>query len=208
MDKMYELVEKLNSIKGKAKGLVEARWSEFENLRKNGTEEELFSELSFCVLTANWSAQGGIKAQKLIGNGFVYLSEEELANKLREVGHRYPEARAKFIVSNRWIVGKLRELLAQDDPREFFVKNIKGLGWKESSHFLRNVAFKDYAILDKHVLRTMVHYGLIDELPKGWTKKRYLDYEERLKKVAEAFGEHLGKFDLYLWYMIKHTVDK
>ena len=58
------------------------------------------------------------------------------------------------------------------------------------------------------MLRVMLQYELIDEIPKGWTKKKYLDYEERLKNVAEGFGECLGKLDLYLWYMIKHTVDK
>ncbi len=208
MEKINELIERLNEIREEAKLSVEARWKEFENLRESGTEEDLFSELSFCILTANWSAQGGIKAQKIIENGFAYLSEEELYKKLKEVGHRYPEARAKYIVSNRWIIGKIREIISQANPREFFVGNIKGLGWKESSHFLRNIAFQNYAILDKHVLRIMKQYGLIEELPKGWTKKRYLEYEERLKKVAEIFGEHIGKFDLYLWYMIKKKVEK
>ncbi|MGC8820222.1 MAG: N-glycosylase/DNA lyase [Fervidobacterium sp.] len=205
---MNDLIKKMNEIRQEAKPLVDERWNDFEELRQNGSEEDLFSELSFCVLTANWSAQGGIKAQKLIGSGFAYLSEEDLAQKLKQVGHRYPEARAKYIVSNRWVFGRLRELISHPDPREFFVKNIKGLGWKESSHFLRNVGFPNYAILDKHVLRTMMQHGLIDELPKGWTKKRYLDYEERLKKVADVFGEPLGKFDLYLWYMIKKKVEK
>jgi N-glycosylase/DNA lyase len=203
-----DLIKKMNEIRQEAKPLVDERWNDFEELRQNGSEEDLFSELSFCVLTANWSAQGGIKAQKLIGSGFAYLSEEDLAQKLKQVGHRYPEARAKYIVSNRWVFGRLRELISHPDPREFFVKNIKGLGWKESSHFLRNLGFPNYAILDKHVLRTMMQHGLIDELPKGWTKKRYLDYEERLKKVADVFGEPLGKFDLYLWYMIKKKVEK
>jgi len=203
-----ELLDRLEEIREVAKPLVEDRWREFEKLRKEGTEEELFSELCFCVLTANWSAQGGIKAQKFINNGFVHLPKEELSQKLREVGHRYPEARAEYIISNRWIINRLKDLLKEDDPREFIVMNVKGLGWKESSHFLRNVAYTNYAILDKHVLRIMHQYGLIDEIPKGWTKKRYLDYEERLRKVANDFGEHLGKFDLYLWYMIKKTVDK
>ncbi|MEJ5257583.1 MAG: N-glycosylase/DNA lyase [Fervidobacterium sp.] len=203
-----ELLNKLEEIREEAKPLVEKRWVEFENLRNYGNEDDLFSELSFCVLTANWSAQGGIKAQKLIGHGFSTLNQEELADKLREVGHRYPDARAQYIVTNRWIIGKLREVISTEDPREYLVKNIKGLGWKETSHFLRNVAFTNYAILDKHVLRVMNKYGLIEEIPKGWTKKKYLDYEERLRKVSDAFGEHLGKFDLYLWYMIKKTVDK
>lgn len=202
------LLEELERIRVEARPLVEARWAEFEELRQRGSEDDLYSELCFCILTANWSAHGGMRAQKLIGHGFSILSLEELTEKLKAVGHRYPEARAKYIVENRWLLGKLREVIAQPDPREFIVKNVKGLGWKESSHFLRNVAFPDYAILDKHVLRTMHLHGLIDEIPKGWTRKKYLDYEKRLRKAADAFGESLGKFDLYLWYMIKKKVDK
>ncbi|HOK87199.1 MAG TPA: N-glycosylase/DNA lyase [Fervidobacterium sp.] len=202
------LIEQLEKVREEARALVESRWQEFETLRKTGNEEELFAELSFCVLTANWSAQGGMKAQKIIGKGFANLPKDELTKMLVDVGHRYPQVRAEYIVSNRWIISQLRTLIEEPDPREFFVKNVKGLGWKESSHFLRNVAFRDYAILDKHMLRVMLQYELIDEIPKGWTKKKYLDYEERLKNVAEGFGECLGKLDLYLWYMIKHTVDK
>ncbi len=202
------LLEHLEIIRIEARPLVEARWAEFEELRQRGSEDDLYSELCFCILTANWSAHGGMRAQKLIGHGFSTLSLEELTEKLRAVGHRYPEARAKYIVENRWLLGNLKEVIAQPDPREFIVKNVKGLGWKESSHFLRNVAFADYAILDKHVLRTMHQHGLIDEIPKGWTRKKYLDYEKRLRKVADVFGESLGKFDLYLWYMIKKRVDK
>ncbi len=39
-----------------------------------------------------------------------------------------------------------RDWLAQE-------KQIKGLGYKEASHFLRNIGLKGHAILDKHVLR-------------------------------------------------------
>lgn len=136
------------------------------------------------------------------------MSLDELSTELTKLGHRYPEARARFIVEDRWIMGRLRELLEDPDPREFFVKNVKGLGWKESSHFLRNVAFEDYAILDKHVLRLMTMHGIVDEIPKGWSKRKYLEYEGKLRRVASDFGEPLGKFDLYLWYLVKGRVDK
>ncbi len=207
-EKIRAFLEKVEEIREEAKPLVEERWAEFVELGQNGTNEELFSELSFCVLTANWSANGGIKAQKKIGSGFAYLSEEELSQKLREVGHRYPEARAKYIVQNRWIVEKIRVVLKMDDVREYLVDNIKGIAWKESSHFLRNIGFPDFAILDKHVLSMMNSFGLIDELPKSLNKKKYLMYENTLRNVAEKFGEPLGKFDLYIWYSIKGKVEK
>jgi len=207
---MEELINLIKSIWNEATPLVESRWKEFVEIGENGSEEELFSELSFCVLTANWSARGGIIAQKKIGDGFCNLSQEELVKKLKEVGHRFPFARAKYIVQNRWIVGKLRKvtLMPPEEAREYIVKNVKGIGWKESSHFLRNVGIGNFAILDKHIMRLMKTSGIIDELPKGWTKSRYLDYESRLIRVAEYFDVLPGKLDLYMWYLEKNTVDK
>jgi N-glycosylase/DNA lyase len=210
IDMIDELVLQVEKIFKEATPMVEKRWEEFLALGKNGSEEELFGELSFCVLTANWSARGGIKAQKEIGDGFVRFSKSDLENALKKVGHRFPLARASYIISNRWLVGKMRDVLSMPtfEAREYVVKNVKGIGWKEASHFLRNAGKGDVAILDKHIMRMMLGAGIIDEIPKGWSKKRYLDYEARLKPLAEYFHMPLGKLDLYLWYNVKKSVDK
>ncbi len=204
------LIQIVESVREQAKNLVEERWKEFEELGKSGTSEDLFCELSFCVLTANWSAAGGIKAQQEIGKGFLELDEDELKLALKKVGHRFPNARASYIVSNKWMIEKLKEILQMPTPkaRDYIVENAKGIGWKEASHFLRNVGKGDVAILDKHILRIMKNTMLIDEIPKGWTKKRYLSYEEALKPIAQHFFMPLGKLDLYLWYSVKKRVDK
>ncbi|BBE30339.1 putative N-glycosylase/DNA lyase [Tepiditoga spiralis] len=206
-----DLVKELFNIKPECNTLVENRFKEFENLGKNGSEEDLFSELSFCVLTANWSAKGGIRAQKEIGNGFINLSEEKLIEALKSVGHRFPKARAKYIVSNRWIIGNLKALIKKDpfEAREYIVKNIKGISWKESSHFLRNCGISNLAILDKHIMRLMIKAGLLNELPKsGWSKKKYIEIEEKLRPISKKFEEPIGKLDLYMWFMAKKSVDK
>jgi N-glycosylase/DNA lyase len=78
---------------------------------------------------------------------------------------------------------------------------MKGLGWKESSHFLRNVGYLDVAILDRHIIANMREHGLIqDDGRKGLTKRRYLEYERLLKEVADRVGMAPGEMDLYLWY--------
>ncbi len=208
MDKLVNLIK---NVWWEATPLVESRWEEFVEVGKNGSEKELFSELSFCVLTANWSAKRGIFAQGKIGDGFYTFPQEKLEKTLKEVGHRFPSARARYIVENRWIVGKLKELIVSAPPkevREYIVENVKGIGWKESSHFLRNIGIGDFAILDKHIMRLMKTSEIIDEIPKSWTKSRYLDYESRLIPVAEYFNLPLGKLDLYMWYLIKNSVDK
>ncbi len=207
---MNKLIKFIDDIFGEASPLVESRWKEFVEIGKNGSELELFSELSFCVLTANWSANKGIIAQKEIGNGFYTFPQIELEHALRKVGHRFPSTRAKYIVENRWIVGKLREILSKppESVREYIVKNVRGIGWKESSHFLRNVGIGNFAILDKHIMRLMLENNIIKEIPNGWTKYRYLDYESRLVPISKHFNLPLGKLDLYMWYLVKKKVDK
>jgi len=82
------------------------------------------------------------------------------------------------------------------------VKNFKGIGWKEASHFLRNVGLLDVAILDKHILRLMHHYKLIENMPKGWTRARYEAHEQLLIPIVQKLHMDLGEMDLYLWYAV------
>jgi len=85
--------------------------------------------------------------------------------------------------------------------REWLAEHVKGFGYKEASHFLRNVGYVNVAILDRHVLRVLAEHGLIDEVPKTLTKRRYLEIEKRLEGLAQTLGLSLGELDLYLWQM-------
>jgi len=208
---VIRLAQAVESVRQEAAPLVEERFKQFKQLGENGTNEELYSELCFCILTANWSARGGMRAQQLIGvEGFMKASEEELAETLTHLHHRYPKARASYIVKNRWVVHHLKALLSLPpaEAREWLVKNVLGIGYKEASHFLRNAGVEELAILDRHVLSLMNQFGLIDSLPRSLTRQRYLSLETLLKEEARCFGESPGKFDLYLWYFVKKTVEK
>ncbi len=211
MKRLDEFILKLKSIEDKAKPFVEERIYQFKALGLYGSEDELFSELSFCVITANWSANGGIKAQDRIGIlGFVNYSQEELAEALSNLGHRFPYKRAEFIVENRRLIGRLRRItsLPLIEARKELVKEAKGIGWKEASHFLRNVGILETAILDRHILRVLKDVDLIDKIPDSWTEKRYLYIEERFKELSFAFNKLPGETDLYIWYLIKGKVEK
>lgn len=211
-DKFYTLIRQIEKLKESIEEQVEKRFQEFKNIGEKGDELDLYSELCFCILTANWKAKGGIKAQRVISKmGFATLSEEELIKKLKEVGHRFPNTRAKYIIQNRWIIKDIKSLLKQDvyQTRKFLVKNVKGIGWKEASHFLRNVGFENIAIIDKHILRIMKSYNLIEDLPKsGWNEKKYISMENILKELSRISHISLGKLDLYLWYIETGSIDK
>lgn len=189
--RLSELIKGLK--KSTVKELVDGRISEFKKLGRKSSNE-LFKELCFCILTANFSAERSIKIQKEIGNGFLTFSKSKLAKKLKQLGYRFPNTRADYIVNARIYKNNLR-----GKSREWLVRHIKGIGYKEASHFLRNTGCKDCAIIDFHIIDLLVREGLIKK-PKTVTKKRYLEIERLLKRIAKRSKLNPAELDLYMWY--------
>jgi len=92
------------------------------------------------------------------------------------------------------------QTLQHEERRAWLVDNIKGLGYKEASHFLRNIGFDDYAIIDFHILDLLERYRLIKK-PKTLTTKQYRKIEHVLQKLATKTNLTLAELDLYLWYL-------
>ncbi|MBK7512921.1 MAG: hypothetical protein IPI76_11725 [Chloracidobacterium sp.] len=80
-------------------------------------------------------------------------------------------------------------------------KGIKGLGYKEASHFLRNIGYRGYAILDKHVLNSLFELKIIDDPKPPNTRSKYLMVEEKLKQITLELGIDFDELDLVLWSM-------
>jgi N-glycosylase/DNA lyase len=171
--------------------------------------ERIFEEMVFCILTANGSAVSGMKAVDYSRDILMTGTAEKIQERLKESGVRFHN-RAIYIVETREKLKKeydfnLRGILESiDEPkqlREFFVGNIKGFGYKEASHFLRNIGVFGLAILDKHILRTLHEYKMIEELPKSLTRKRYLQYGENLFEFGRKLEINCDELDLLLWSM-------
>lgn len=202
MQSIISIVEKLKN--SPIKQTVDSKMNEFSEMGKK-SNDELFKELCFCLMTANFSATGGIKIQNAIGDKFATMPEEELAKQLAVLGHRFPNMRAKFIVEARKHKNVIRKVLdsfsSDSERRKWFAENVKGLGFKESSHFLRNIGFKNVAIIDFHIVDILAREGAIEKPKnKSLTSKKYLEIEDVLKKVAKETKTSLGELDLYLWY--------
>lgn len=182
---------------------VEARIEEFRQAQREG-EERWFEELVFCLLTANYSARGALACIASLKEGYTMDkgSLEQLRACLQH-RHRFPNKRAEFILEARRHRGDLKKTITSQPSsraaREWLVENIKGLGMKEASHFLRNVGYLDLAIVDKHILSHMVEQSIIAERPETVTRKKYLEYEVILTRVAARLDMPLGMMDLYLW---------
>ena len=204
MNKMKKLIKSVEDLKkSPIKKLVDERIQEFKSLGRKSVDE-LFKEMCFCILTANFSAERGIKIQKALGMEFLEANEEELALRLKEEGHRFPNTRAKYIVEAR----KHKDILdetsrnagSEHELRKYLAEKVKGLGYKESSHFLRNIGYDNCAIIDFHIVDILRDHRLIDEV-KTMSKKQYFKIEGVLNILAKKLGLTLAELDLYLWYL-------
>lgn len=201
LEQLLNQVERLTKT-----GVKDEVEEKIRNFKRAGEKDvtEIFKELCFCILTAGYNAEKSLRMQKEIDDGFLKLSEKELASELRRIGHRYPESRARYIVKAREKISQLRNVLETlEDPkriRDWLADNIDGLGYKEASHFLRNIGHLDLAIIDYHILTLLEKYGLVDK-PRTLTKKRYLQIEKILEEISARVGLKLGELDLYLWYL-------
>jgi N-glycosylase/DNA lyase len=204
-------LERIRAAHGERRREIRARLAEFEEVRRTATDERLWEELVFCIFTAGASARMGLGSVEAVRHLLAKGSHEELAAALRS-RHRYPNSRSGYIVVTREYLEadcrmRLRERLESfEDPferRDWLARTreIKGLGYKESSHFLRNVGYRGYAILDKHILRCLAEVGVLDSPQPPATRARYLSTEERLRRFAEDLGVDFDELDLVLWSM-------
>ena len=203
MEKIIKEIKRLQKSEIKTK--IDSRLKEFYKMQKK-KDNDWFLELCFCLLTANTSAEMGLKMQKNFGfEGFTCNRNElDLQKKLHDAHCRFYKKRAHFIHLACIHKNNLKNTiskLSHDEKREWLVKNIKGIGYKEASHFLRNVGYFDYAILDKHILRTLHENKLITEVPKSLNAKKYIEYETILKRICNKMHMTQGELDMYLWYM-------
>lgn len=186
-----DLAKRIKELK-KNSGLMKTIHQRLKEFEKN---KNLFSELCFCTLTAGASAASGIKCQNALHHKFHKLNEKNLQREMRKLGYRFHN-RASYIKENQPKIKLLSQINKMDSisARNFLVKNFKGIGMKEASHFLRNIGRKDIAIIDRHVLRSLGCDA--DSL----TKKRYLDIENYLRTIAHNLHSNLAELDLLLWF--------
>ncbi len=191
----------------KSRSLIKNRLKEFKAVW-DGSDKEIFAELCFCICTPQSKAVYCDKAiSVLVKKGILYSGTIEQVRK-ELVAVRFPNNKAKYIVEAREVFegkGKIRikdRIDAGDirKTREWIVKNVKGIGFKEASHFLRNIGFgQDLAILDVHILKNMVKYGFVREMPKTISKTVYLALEEKFSSFAETVNIPMTELDLLLW---------
>ncbi len=204
-------VESIKNAHIERREAIRSRLLEFEDVWKNGSDQRLWEEMVYCFFTGGCSARMGLRSIDATRPYLLSGSHDEVMNALLGK-HRYPRARAGYVIASRDFLEahcgmRLKEKLSgfQDhyERRDWLVneKGIKGLGFKEASHYLRNIGLKGYAILDKHVLRCLSELRIIMEPKPPTTRLKYLEIEERLKQFAKEIEIDFDEIDLVLWSM-------
>ena len=188
-------MESLRNYYRMKKKEIENRLTEFEN------NKDYFYEMCFCILTPQSSAKSAwdsilklkkadfknknINPELYIRNVRFYVNK---SGYLRELKKNYD-----FILKN------IKQIEYPKQLREFLVKNVKGHGYKEVSHFMRNIGYKNLSILDRHILKNLKKYKVIDEIPKSLTAKKYCEIEDKFLEFSKKINIPMDHLDLLFW---------
>jgi N-glycosylase/DNA lyase len=180
---------------------ISQRLAEFKSIWENGSEEDLFKELVFCIFTPQsnahicWDAVNMLHDSDLLFQG----SEKRIAQQINTVRFRYNKARNVVLARKLFQIDEeicvrshLRKLSDNYKMREWLVRNVHGIGY----------------ILDRHILKNLVNLYVIAENPKFMSYKRYLEIERKMLKFAEKVGIPAIELDLLLWYKEKGEIFK
>jgi N-glycosylase/DNA lyase len=192
---------------------IRKRLGEFQEVWRTGSDARLWEELAYCIFTAGASARMGLSAVDAVRPLLLDGEADAMTVALKKAGaHRFPVARPRYIVSTRnyfradcgmALRKRLRSFKDPVERRDWLAqdKQVKGLGYKEASHFLRNIGVKGHAILDKHVMRCLAEIGVIDTAKPPSTRRKYLEIEQQLIRFARDIGIDFDELDLVLWSM-------
>jgi N-glycosylase/DNA lyase len=190
---------------------IRARLRDFRRVWQTASDSRLWEEMVYCIFTAGASAKMGLRSVDALRPLLKTGAQAEMTKALVAAGaHRFPNARPGYVIVTRdyleeFFSMQLRQRLDSfGDPmerRDWLAREprIKGLGYKESSHFLRNIGFKGYGILDKHIVRCLCELEVIDSPKPPTSRGRYLETEDRMRRFAADTGIDFDELDLLLW---------
>jgi N-glycosylase/DNA lyase len=191
---------------------IEKRLLDFKKIWLEGNNKDIFCELAFCILTPQSKARNAWKAiSELRDTNLLFKgSEEEMLPYLNIVRFNKTKAKNLYLLRQQMVDEKgnfmTKDFFSKfDSPfemREWIVKNIRGMSYKEASHFLRNIGFgQDLAILDRHILKNLAALEVIKEVPKTVTPKLYKEIENKLRIYCSEVQIPMENIDLLLWYL-------
>lgn len=210
-----ELVNELRDVYSEKSRDIEQRIAEFTEIHRTGNDKDVFRELSFCMFSSGVGPKMAEKSVEAVDDILLTGSESEMTERLDGI-HKFPEKSSYIVTAREYFRNeydlRIKDVLSSIDDhhkrRDFLVKNIKGLGYLQASHFLRNTGFSGYAILDKNILGFLNKLGVIEDTKTPASKKRYTEKEQKLQEFAHYIDIEFDHLDLLLWYMMRGRIPR
>lgn len=168
--------------------------------------ERWFYELAYCLLTPQSSARQCYLVAAELERRTFFETPFDAAPLLRshEGGYvRFHNTKAERLLEAREAWPRIEERLlapAEDKVlRSVLADTVKGLGYKEASHFLRNIGRTHVTIVDRHIIRNMVRLEILPDWPPSISRRRYLEIEALFEDLASALDIPGDELDLLLW---------
>ena len=182
----------------KFENAIISRLNDFQNT----TSDIIFYEFCFCIMTPQTSAKNAWHVQnKLIENDFLNTKFNPI-NILTDKKHyiRFHNTKTKRLLNAIEYKKRLDEILSlhinQYEKRKIIKTEFIGLGMKETSHFLRNIGYKNLAIIDRHILRMLVLCGVLNDAIYPKNDKQYVEIEEKMIAFSDNINIDMDALDL------------
>ncbi len=196
-----KFLEELHRLHAKRRDAIRDRLNEFMGIKP----AQYFYELAYCMLTPQSSAVNAGKAverlQEKNFSGEDFDPEPILFQK--DFYIRFHRTKARLLLEMKKNFPEIFSAVSNGETgnalRGWLVNHVKGIGYKEASHFLRNIGYRDLAILDRHILKNLKKFGAIRSIPKSLTPRRYLRIERQFHRFAATVGIPLDELDLLFW---------
>jgi len=179
------------------KHLLKQRLNNFQLLPK----KDRYYELIFCLLTPQSKAQKCWQAVEEMKN-LKRLNYKSI-NKILKTKTRFHNNKTKYVLESKDVWNDIKPQLNNKniiELRNWLANNVKGLGLKEASHFLRNIGLSNnnIAILDRHIIKNLKQNKIMNE-DKIKNNKHYLEIENAYLKFANSLKIPADELDLLFW---------
>ena len=194
---------------------IRERLAEFASVK----QEDWFYEFSYCLLTPQSKAEHAGKVVTLLrelkfketGSSPLHL----LARPEHYIRFHNVKSHRLQLLQQNWSV--IEQFLLRNseckthNPRQVrdeLAKLVIGYGLKEASHALRNIGWREMAILDRHILRCLVQLNVYKDVPILKSVRSYHDIELQLIEYSQSIKINIDELDLVFWSIYTGNVLK
>lgn len=183
------------------KNQIRQRMADFKSV----PESEYFYELCFCLCTPQSKAANALVVIEKLKQFDFQNKKVNPIRFLNDKSHyiRFHNQKAFNLIGMKKLFPEVIKILRRNikptEKRLWLAENVKGLGMKESSHFMRNIGYSNLAILDRHILKHLVACEVYKEIPNVSSRKNYLEVEKDFIKFSKKVKIPIDELDLLFW---------